>query len=211
MAENRKIFFHALGMLLVFTLICGVLYTVVVTGLAQLFFPKQANGSVIEIDGKKYGSELLGQQFTDDSHMWGRIMKLDVTTYTDKDGKQLMYAVPTNLSPASEEYEQLVAERVEKLRAANPDMDETAIPVDLVTGSGSGLDPHISPAAAEYQVARIAKATGRTETEIREIVEECTEERFLGIFGEKTVNVLKVNLMLEGIYETDSGTIVEND
>lgn len=211
MADNKKIFFHALGIFLVFTLICGVLYTLVVTGLAQLFFPKQANGSIIEIDGKKYGSELLGQQFTDDAHMWGRIMKLDVTTYTDEDGNRLMYAVPANISPASEEYEKLVAERVEKLRAANPDMDETAIPVDLVTCSGSGLDPHISPAAAEYQVARIAKATGRGEAEIREIIEECTQGRFLGIFGEETVNVLKVNLMLEGIYEADSGTTVKDN
>ena len=89
-------------------------------------------------------------------------MNIDVSTYTDENGKALMYAAPSNLSPASEEYAQLVAERVEKLRAADPDMDETAIPVDLVTCSGSGLDPHISPAAAEYQVARIAKANDMT-------------------------------------------------
>ena len=112
-----------------------------------------------------------------------------------------MCAAPSNLSPASEEYEALVRERAEKLREANPDMDETAIPVDLVTCSGSGLDPHISPAAAEYQVARIAKANDMAEDEVREIVKKCTEVKFLGVFGEETVNVLKVNLMLDGILE----------
>ena len=104
--------------------------------------------------------------------MWGRIMNIDVSTYTDENGKALMYAAPSNLSPASEEYAQLVAERVEKLRNANPEMDETAVPVDLVTCSGSGLDPHISPAAAEYQVARIAKANDMTEDEVREIIQD---------------------------------------
>lgn len=191
----------ALIIFLIFTVVCGILYTGVVTGIAQLIFPDKANGSIIEVDGKKYGCELLGQQYTDDTHMWGRIMNLDVSTYKDENGKTLMYAAPSNLSPASEEYEALVAERVEKLRAANPDMDEEAVPVDLVTCSGSGLDPHISPAAAEYQVARIAKARGITEEAVQEIIEKCTDGKFLGIFGEETVNVLKVNLMLDGILE----------
>lgn len=126
-------------------------------------------------------------------------MNIDVSTYKDENGKTLMYAAPSNLSPASEKYEALVKERVEKLRAANPDMDEAAIPVDLVTCSGSGLDPHISPVAAEYQVARIAKANDMTKDEVREIIDECTDGKFLGIFGEETVNVLKVNLILDGI------------
>lgn len=153
----------------------------------------------MEVDGKKYGCELLGQQYTDGGHMCGRIMNIDVSTYKDENEKTLMYAAPSNLSTASEEYEALVKERVEKLREANPDMDETAIPVDLVTCSGSGLDPHISPAAAEYQVARIAKANDMTEDEVREIIKKCTDGKFLGVFGEETVNVLKVNLMLDGI------------
>ena len=184
---------------LIFTLLCGIIYTGVVTSIAQLIFSENANGSIIELDGKKYGCELLGQQYTDEAHMWGRIMNIDVSTYKDENGKTLMYASPSNLSPASEEYEALVKERVEKLQAANPDMDETAIPVDLVTCSGSGLDPHVSPAAAEYQVARIAKAENMTEDEVREIIDKCTSGKFLGVFGEKTVNVLKVNLMLDGI------------
>ena len=164
-------------------------------------FDQEITMILMEVDGKKYGCELLGQQYTDEAHMWGRIMNIDVSTYTDENGKALMYAAPSNLSPASEEYAQLVAERVEKLRNANPEMDETAVPVDLVTCSGSGLDPHISPAAAEYQVARIAKATDMTEDEVREIIQNCTDGRFLGIFGEETVNVLEVNLMLDGILE----------
>ena len=199
MKELKSTLPKALTIFLIFTFVCGILYTGVVTGVAQLFFPEKANGSIIEVDGKKYGCELLGQQYTDDAHMWGRIMNIDVSTYKDENGHTLMYAAPSNLSPASEEYEALVAERVEKLRAANPDMEETAIPVDLVTCSGSGLDPHISPAAAEYQVARIAKANDMTEDAVRTIVEKCTDGRFLGLFGEETVNVLKVNLMLDGI------------
>lgn len=184
---------------LIFTVLCGAVYTGVVTGIAQLIFPDKANGSIIEVDGKKYGCALLGQQYTDKRHMWGRIMNVDVSTYKDGNGKILMYAVPSNLSPASEEYKELIGERVEMLRAANPDMDETAIPVDLVTCSGSGLDPHISPAAAEYQVTRLAKANDMSENEVRDIIAKCTDGRFLGLFGEETVNVLEVNLMLDGI------------
>lgn len=184
---------------LIFTLLCGVVYTGIVTGLAQLIFPDKANGSIITVNGKSYGCELLGQQYTDDAHMWGRIMNIDVSTYKDKDGKILMYAVPSNLSPASKEFAALVNERVKKLRASNPDMDNDAVPVDLVTCSGSGLDPDISPAAAEYQVTRIAKANNISEEEVRNIIEKCTTGRFLGVFGEETVNVLKVNLMLDGI------------
>lgn len=199
MKEMQKNLLNAVKIFLIFTLVCGVLYTGVVTVLAQVFFPQKANGSIIEVDGKKYGCELLGQQYTDDAHMWGRIMNLDVSTYTDKDGNPLMYAAPSNLSPASEEYEALVADRVAKLKAADPDMDQTAVPVDLVTCSGSGLDPHISPAAAEYQVPRIARASQKSEEEIREIIKKCTTGKFMGVFGEKTVNVLEVNLMLDGV------------
>lgn len=199
MKALKSIFPKAFMIFLLFTVICGVVYTGVVTGVAQLIFPDKANGSLIEVDGKKYGCELLGQQYTDEEHMWGRIMNVDISTYKDENGKTLMYAAPSNLSPASDEFEDLVAERVKMIREANPDMNETSIPVDLVTCSGSGLDPHISPAAAEYQVARVAKANDMTEDEIRAIIKQCTDGRFLGIFGEETVNVLKVNLMLDGI------------
>lgn len=199
MKTIKNVLTKAAIIFLIFTVVCGIFYTGIVTGLAQLIFPKQANGSIIEVDGKKYGCELLGQQYTDEAHMWGRIMNIDVSTYKDENGKTLMYAAPSNLSPASEEYEVLVAKRVEMLRAANPHMNETAVPVDLVTCSGSGLDPHISPAAAEYQVGRIAEANDMTELQVREIIEKCTDGKFLGVFGEDTVNILKVNLMLDGI------------
>ena len=190
---------RAAGVFLAMTLICGLLYTGVVTGLAQLLFPRQANGSLIEIEGKRYGSELLGQQYTDDTHLWGRVMQLDVSTYQDENGKTLLYAAPSNLSPASEEYALLVAQRVERLRQAHPDRAGTPIPVDLVTSSGSGLDPHISPAAAEYQVGRIASANNLNEDEVRGIIKQCTSGRILGVLGEETVNVLQVNLILDGI------------
>ena len=112
-----------------------------------------------------------------------------------------MYAAPSNLSPASQEYGELVKQRVSMLQEANPNMDEAPIPVDLVTSSGSGLDPHISPAAAEYQVSRIAKATHMTESKVRKVIQKGTTKKFLGVFGEETVNVLKVNLMLDGILD----------
>ena len=185
----------------IFSLLCGVVYTAVVTGIAQLLFPHQANGSIIEVDGKKYGSALLGQQYTDDAHLWGRMMNLDLSTYRDANGRTLLYAVPSNKSPASREYGEMVAARVEKIRDAHPEKGELPIPVDLVTCSGSGLDPHISPAAAEYQVTRVATANGMTEEEVREIIRRCTDGRFLGVFGEETVNVLQVNLMLDGILQ----------
>lgn len=188
---------RALGVFALFTVVCGLGYTLVVTGIAQVAFPYQANGSLIKVDDKIVGSELIGQSFEDEDHMWGRIQ--NVTIVEGEDGGLMAYGAPSNLSPASEEYRQLVDARVEKIRAANPDAGMDAVPVDLVTCSGSGLDPEISPDAAEYQVPRLAKATGKSEDEVRDIIAQCTKGRFLGIFGEPTVNVLKVNLMLDGV------------
>ncbi|MEG1847712.1 MAG: potassium-transporting ATPase subunit KdpC [Lachnospiraceae bacterium] len=196
---KQNTFGKAVIYLLIMTVICGFLYTAFITIIAQLVFPSQANGSLIEVDGKKYGSELLSQQFTGDSHMWGRMTNLDVTTFTDETGKRLSYASPSNLSPSGDEFSELVQQRIQVIREANPQMKDTPIPVDLVTCSGSGLDPHISPAAAQYQVARLAKANHLSEEDIHHIIQQCTKGRFLGVFGEKTVNVLQVNLMLEGI------------
>lgn len=187
---------RALGVFALFTIVCGLGYTLVVTGIAQVTFPYQANGSLITVDGKVVGSELIGQNFDDDAHMWGRIQNVSIVE--GEDGELMAYGAPSNLSPASEEYRQLVDARVKKIRAANPDADMDAVPVDLVACSGSGLDPEISPDAAEYQVPRLAKATGKSEGEVRDIIARCTRGRFLGVFGEPTVNVLKVNLMLDG-------------
>lgn len=187
---------RALGVFALFTVVCGLGYTLVVTGIAQVAFPYQANGSLIKVDDKIVGSELIGQNFDDEAHMWGRIQNVSIVE--GEDGELMVYGAPSNLSPASEEYRQLVDARVKKIRAANPDAGMDAVPVDLVTCSGSGLDPEISPDAAEYQVPRLAKATGKSEDEVRDIIAACTKGRFLGVFGEPTVNVLKVNLMLDG-------------
>lgn len=187
---------RALGVFALFTIVCGLGYTLVVTGVVQLAFPYQANGSLITVDGKVVGSELIGQNFDDEAHVWGRIQNVSIVE--GEDGELMAYGAPSNLSPASEKYRQLVDARVKKIRAANSDADMDAVPVDLVTCSGSGLDPEISPDAAEYQVPRLAKATGKSEDEVREIIAQCTKGRFLGVFGEPTVNVLKVNLMLDG-------------
>lgn len=197
MKKKGTVFGKAVGMVLAMTLICGILYTTVVTGASQLFFPDKANGSIIEIDEKKYGCELLAQEFTGEEYMWGRIM--NVSAFTDQDGNTKMYSGPSNLSPESQEYKELVEQRVEKIQEANPDADTEKIPENLVTCSGSGLDPDISVAAAEYQVPRLAKANQMTEDEIQDMIDKCTNHKILGIFGEETVNVLKVNLMLKGI------------
>lgn len=197
----------ALIILLVMTLLCGVIYPLAVTGVSQLFFRDQANGSIIEVDGKKYGSALLAQEFTGDEYLWGRIMNVNLTAFfddngnpvVDDNGNPLMYSGPSNKTPAGGELEALVAERVEKIKAAHPKKGDQPIPVDLVTCSGSGLDPEISPAAASYQVERIARERGMDVAEVQDVIAKYTTGKWLGIFGEERVNVLKVNLALDGI------------
>lgn len=198
-AQGKGGLLAAVRFFLVMTLLFGVAYTGVCTALCQVAFPFQANGSVITgTDGKQY-STLVGQDFSAPDHMWGRVMNVDVSTFTDDQGNPLAWAAPSNTSPASEEYQQAVAERVERIRAAHPEKADQPVPSDLVTCSGSGLDPHISPAAAEYQVQRLSRETGMSEDQVRSIVDACTEHPFLGLFGQDHVNVVKVNLMLDGI------------
>lgn len=189
----------AFKFIFIFTIICGLIYPAFITVISQSVFKDKVNGSIIEINGKTYGSALLAQEFTGDEYMWGRIMNLDTTTYKNENGEILMYATPSNLSPASDEYEKLIEERVNKIKEANPQMKEEAIPVDLVTASGSGLDPHISIEAAEYQVDRIAKSRNISKEEVNEIIKKYTKGKAFGVFGEETVNVLKVNLALDEI------------
>lgn len=195
----KSIISKGLSSFIIFTLLCGVIYTGAITGIAQIFFPSKANGSIIEVDGKKYGSELIAQQFTDKKHMWGRIMNTDTKTFTDESGNKALYSNPSNLSPASDEYEKLVKERINKIKSSHEYNKDKTIPVDLVTCSGSGLDPDISLAAAKYQVKRIADNNNMTESEVNNIINRCTNKPFLGILGETTVNVLKVNLMIDGL------------
>lgn len=194
-----KVLKRSIIAIIMFTLICGVIYPLGVTAISQGLFKDKSNGSIIEIDGKMYGSELLAQQFTEDKYLWGRIMNIDTTTFKDDNGKAVMYATPSNLSPTSEKFKALVKERIEKLQKADKTKVNEKIPVDLVTCSGSGLDPEISVEAAEYQVNRIAKERGMTTDEVRDIMEKYTSKKTFGILGEDRVNVLKVNLALDGI------------
>lgn len=188
-----------LGFFLVMLVITSLIYPAVITAAARAMFPDQATGSIIVgNDGKRYGSELLAQEFTGENYMWGRIMNVDTATFTGEDGEPLLYSWASNKSPAGEELEALVAERVERLRAANREQGDEPIPVDLVTCSGSGLDPDISPAAAEYQIQRIADARGMRPEDVQAVIDRYTTGRTFGLFGEPRVNVLKVNLALDG-------------
>ncbi len=188
-----------LGFFLVMLVITSLVYPAVITAAARAVFPDQATGSIIVgNDGKRYGSELLAQEFTGENYMWGRIMNVDTATFIGEDGEPLLYSWASNKSPAGEELEALVAERVKRLRAANPEQGDEPIPVDLVTCSGSGLDPDISPAAAEYQIQRIADARGIRPEDVQAVVDRYTTGRTFGLFGEPRVNVLKVNLALDG-------------
>ena len=188
-----------LGFFLVMLVITSLVYPAVITAAARAVFPDQATGSIIVgNDGKRYGSGLLAQEFTGENYMWGRIMNVDTATFIGEDGEPLLYSWASNKSPAGEELEALVAERVKRLRAANPEQGDEPIPVDLVTCSGSGLDPDISPAAAEYQVQRIADARGIRPDDVQAVVDRYTTGRTFGLFGEPRVNVLKVNLALDG-------------
>lgn len=199
MKEFRAVFQEAFIIFLIFTILCGGIYTLFITGISQLFFHKQANGSIIEVNGKKYGSTLLAQQYSDKKHLWGRIMNVDTDTFTDDNGNKLAYAWPSNLSPASKEYGDLVTERVEMIKKEHHDKEGVPIPVDLVTCSGSGLDPHISVAAAKYQVNRIAENNNMSVEDVEKIMDKYTDGKLFGVLGEKTVNVLEVNLALDGI------------
>jgi potassium-transporting ATPase KdpC subunit len=179
------------------TVVTGLAYPLLVTGIAQAAFPHQANGSLIVQDGKVVGSRLIGQPFDDPKYFWGRL-----SATTDSNGKALPYngasSVASNLGPTNPALVDEVKGRIDALHAADPDND-APIPVDLVTSSGSGLDPAISPAAAEYQVHRVAKARGLDEARVRDLVQSHTEGRQLVVLGEVTVNVLELNLALDAL------------
>jgi K+-transporting ATPase ATPase C chain len=181
----------ALVILALMTLITGVGYPLVVTGIAQTLFRAQANGSLIVKDGKPVGSMLIGQPFDDSKYFWSRPSA--TTPYADNAGS----SSGSNLSPTNADLVKAVQGRVDALRAADPG-NAVPVPVDLVTASGSGLDPHISPAAALYQVPRVAKARKLNPEALRQLVERHTEGRFLGFLGEPRVNVLTLNLALDG-------------
>lgn len=189
-----------IGFFLIMMVITSIIYPAVITAAANVAFGNKAEGSIITgNDGRKYGSALLAQEFTGSQYLWGRIMNVDTSTFTDENGELLMYSWASNKTPAGEELEAMVAERVEKIREAHPEKGDEPIPVDLVTCSGSGLDPEISPAAAGYQAERIASARGMSVEEVESVIQKYTTGKFLGIMGEPRVNVLKVNLALDGL------------
>lgn len=193
-AQLRPAFF----MFLMLTLITGVIYPLAVTGMAQVLFPHQANGSLITIDGKTYGSELIGQQFDDPKYFWGRLSATGTFPYNAFNAENLTGSAGSNYGPLNPALMKMVQDRIDALKAADPD-NSAPIPVDLVTASGSGLDPHISVAAALFQVHRVATARGLNETQVKSLVEKYTQGRQFGIFGEPRVNVLLLNLALDRI------------
>ncbi len=181
----------ALVSLAVLTVVTGVVYPVVVTAIAHLVFPHQANGSLIVKDGKVVGSALIGQPFDDPKYFWGR------PSATSPFGYNAASSSGSNQSPTNPDLIKAVQSRVDALRAADPG-NTAPVPVDLVTASGSGLDPHITPAAALYQVQRVAKARGKDVAVVRQLVEQHIEGRTFGVLGERRVNVLALNLALDG-------------
>jgi K+-transporting ATPase ATPase C chain len=189
-----KLLRQAIVLLLLLTAITGLLYPLAVTGLAQLVFPHQANGSMIVRDGKPVGSTLIGQQFTDPKYFWGRP---SATTPQPYNGTA---SGGSNLGPTNPALTDAVKQRIAALRAADPG-NHAPVPVDLVTASGSGLDPDISPAAALYQVHRVAHARGLPSVEVRALVDHYTRGRQFGVLGEPRVNVLQLNLALSRLAE----------
>ncbi len=185
----RSLLKPALLMLLVLTLITGVAYPLLVTGIAQLVFPKQANGSLIYQDGKPVGSALIGQPFDDPKYFWSRLSATGPFPYN------AAASSGSNFGSTNPALLNAVQARVAALREADPNNTQP-IPVDLVTASGSGLDPHLSPAAALYQVPRVARARNVEESIVRQLVEKHLEGRQLCFLGEPRVNVLKLNLAL---------------
>src|SRR6266403_401946 len=176
---------------LVLTFLTGVIYPLIVTAFAQLFSGK-ATGSVIVVDGKAVGSELIGQPFTDPKYFWSRPSATSPQPYNGASSSG------SNLGPTNKALAEAVADRIKALRDADP-VNKAPVPADLVTASASGLDPHISPQAAQYQVSRVAKARGVEEGKVGSLVEQYTEPRTLGVLGEPRVNVLRLNLALDAL------------
>jgi potassium-transporting ATPase KdpC subunit len=199
MTDIRGQFRPAIVALVILTIITGIIYPLVVTGIAQVIFPYQANGSIITgPNGKPAGSGLIGQQFDDPKYFWGRLSATEPVPYTAFNADKLTGSSGSNYGPLNPALKDAVKARIDALKAADPS-NTAPIPVDLVTASGSGLDPHISPAAAAYQVSRVAKARGLDEAKVRQLVADHTEGRQLGVLGEPRVNVLELNLALGGL------------
>jgi len=198
-----KILKRSVLITIVFMVMCGLVYPALITGIGQLFFHKQANGSMITVDGKEVGSALLGQNFSSDKYFHGRVSSVNYNTYTasdtkpDKNGKVAYSGVGSgsqNLAPSNKALKERVQKDIQDFLKSHPGVKKEDIGVDLLTSSGSGLDPDISPESAKIQIPAVSKASGITETDLQKIVEKYTEGRTLGVLGEPRVNVLKANL-----------------
>jgi potassium-transporting ATPase KdpC subunit len=185
-----KLLRQSFMLLLVLTVITGVLYPLAATGLSQLVFPNQANGSLIERDGKPIGSELIGQSFTDPKYFWGRPSATSPNPYNASASSG------SNQGPGNPALRDAVKQRIAALHAVDPG-NTAPVPVDLVTASGSGLDPEISLAAAQYQLERVARTRGMSSAQLQALVNEYATGRQLGVLGEPRINVLRLNLALD--------------
>ncbi len=185
-------------MLLLLTVLTGLIYPLAVTGIAQAIFPHQANGSLIVTHGKAYGSALIGQQFDDPKYFWGRLSDTGDFPYNAFNAQTLTGSSGSNYGPLNPALTKAAQARIDALRAADP-TNTAPIPIDLVTASGSGLDPNISVAAAYYQLHRVAVARGMSDAAVKTLVDKYTEGRQFGFLGEPRVNVLELNLALDGL------------
>lgn len=196
---------QSLTISIVMLIMCGIIYPLGITGLGQLLFHKQANGSIISYNGKQIGSRLLGQSFTDDRFFHGRVSSINYNTYTkaditpDRNGNIKYTGVTSgssNYAPSNKLLKARIEQDVAAFLSAHPGTAKSQIPADLLTNSGSGLDPEISPGAARIQISLIAQKTGINPSELEKIITDNTKGRFLGIFGEERVNVLQSNLAI---------------
>ena len=208
MKESVKSVLHGarqtIAVSVVLMLLCGLVFPCLLTGLSALIFPRQAGGNLITVNGQTVGAEYVGQELTEDYYMWSRPSAYHYNVYVEGEDGTRYYNDGTefpgigsgsnNYAATNPALTERVEADIEAFLEKNPDVKREDIPTDLLTASGSGLDPHISPASAEVQIPRIAEASGLSEDEIRDITAENTQGKVLGIFGEETVNVLKVNI-----------------
>lgn len=198
-----KIIFSALKMSIMMVILCGFIYTFSILGLGQLFFNHQSNGSLITYNGTKVGSELLGQNFTDARYFHGRVSSYNYNTYKKDDlSSFILGSGSANLAVSNPTLVERVKNNLNEFISSYPNTNSDAVPTDLLTSSGSGLDPHISPQAAKIQVPAIANATGLDVNKLRSIIADCTEGRSLGVFGEARVNVLKANIEIKRLLDS---------
>lgn len=201
MEKTKNYILRSFILILLITFLCGGVYTSLVTMLAQIFFKDKANGSMIEIDGINYGSSLIGQPFSGNRYMWGRFSNVesDFVKVTAPKGKTIFYPMAANISPAGIKYEKLIKQRINKIKSVHTEKENIPIPVELITGSSSGLDPHISYNTAIYQIERLERVRKMDKSTIKEIIDKCTDDKLMEMIGSKAVNVFKVNLYLDGI------------